>query len=252
MEEKKIVKKKIIKINLKKINNLMEYSDGEINDFSYDLAIQYDKRNYCQYYFSLLKTKHDFLYTFFYNNDHNSKIIKIDLFFIGFTMNYTVNALFFDDDTMHNIYENKGSFDILSELPKIIYSSLISMIIDYPLKYFALPNDDIIEFKRDKEKDNIKKSRLNLIKKLRIKFIIYIILSYIFLILYWYYISMFGAIYKNTQIHLLSDTLLSFGLSLISPFIIYLAPGIFRIPALSAPNKNRKCLYKFSKILQIF
>ncbi len=63
---------------------------------------------------------------------------------------------------------------------------------------------------------------------------------------------MFCAIYKNTQIHLLSDTLLSFGLSLISPFIIYLAPGIFRIPALSAPNKNRKCLYKFSKILQIF
>ena len=121
-EEKKIVekkKKKIIKINLKKINNLMEYSDDEINDFSYELAIQYDKRNYCEYYFSLLKTKHDFLYTFFYNNDHNSKIIKIDLFFIGFTMNYTVNALFFDDDTMHNIYENKGSFDIYLNYQKL-------------------------------------------------------------------------------------------------------------------------------------
>ena len=60
---------------------------------------------------------------------------------------------------------------------------------------------------------------------------------------------MFGAIYKNTQYHLLKDTLISFGLSLIYPLGIYLLPGIFRIPALS--NKN-KCLYKFSKILQIF
>ena len=60
---------------------------------------------------------------------------------------------------------------------------------------------------------------------------------------------MFGAIYKNTQMHLLNDTLLSYGLSLIIPFVIYLFPGLFRIPALS--NK-KKCLYSFSKLLQSF
>ena len=63
---------------------------------------------------------------------------------------------------------------------------------------------------------------------------------------------MFGAIYRNTQIHLLKDTLVSFGLSLIYPFCIYLIPGFFRIPALSDPKKKNECLYKFSKILQIF
>ena len=63
---------------------------------------------------------------------------------------------------------------------------------------------------------------------------------------------MFGAIYMNTQYHLLKDTLMSFTLSLFYPFIINLLPGIFRIPSLSGPKNKKICLYKFSKVLQIF
>ena len=62
---------------------------------------------------------------------------------------------------------------------------------------------------------------------------------------------MFCVIYKNTQIHLLKDTIMSFGLSLLFPFGFYLLPGFFRIPSLSNPNNKRKCLYNFSKILQL-
>ena len=62
---------------------------------------------------------------------------------------------------------------------------------------------------------------------------------------------MFGAIYKNTQIHLLKDTLISFDLSLIYPFGIYLLPGIFRIIALSNRKNKSECLYNFSKLLQM-
>jgi len=62
---------------------------------------------------------------------------------------------------------------------------------------------------------------------------------------------MFGAVYRNTQIHLLKDTLMGFGISLISPFVIYLFPGIFRIPALAAHQKDKKCLYNFSKLFTI-
>ena len=91
-----------------------------------------------------------------------------------------------------------------------------------------------------------------LIRTLNIKFIIFFIISFIFLLFFWYYISMFGAIYMNTQFHLLKDTLMSFGLSLIYPFIINLLPGIFRIPSLSEPNKQRKYLYKLSKMILTF
>ena len=60
---------------------------------------------------------------------------------------------------------------------------------------------------------------------------------------------MFGAIYKNTQIHLLKDTLMSFLLSLFFPFVLYLFPGFMRIPALAY---KKACLYKVSKFIEWF
>ena len=62
---------------------------------------------------------------------------------------------------------------------------------------------------------------------------------------------MFCAVYKNTQIQVIEDTLMSYGLSLLYPFGIYLLPGIFRIPSLSNSKCKKKCLYKFSKLLQM-
>ena len=62
---------------------------------------------------------------------------------------------------------------------------------------------------------------------------------------------MFCAIYKNTQIHLIKDTLISFGISLFSPFVFYLFPGFFRIPALSNKNNKRQCLYNISLFIQM-
>ena len=156
----KIIQKKI---NNKEIINKFNYIDEEINEFSYYLAIQYDKRNYCQYYTSLIKTKHSLIFAFFNNNDYNSQIFKIDLFFIGFTIDYTVNALFFNDDTMHKIYQNKGKFDFESQILIIIYSTLISMVLNTPLNFLSLSNDSIINFKQNNNKT------FTLIRKLILK-----------------------------------------------------------------------------------
>ena len=126
------------------------------------------------------------------------------------------------------------------------------------LQLLAFSEDGILEFKNNKNVSDVNERKIMLINKLVIKFILFFIISSIFLLKFWYYISMFCNIYENTQIHLLNDTLISFGLSLLYPFGIYLLPGIFRIHALSEGKKNDnkngkgKYLYKFSKFLQIF
>ena len=234
-----------------KIKNIMKYINEETNRLSYNLALIYDKRSYCQYYISLLKAKHNLIFAFCNNNDYNLKIIKIDLFFIGFAIEYIVNALFFNDDTMHNIYENKGKYDLEAQISIVVYSSLISMLLNSLLSLLALSNDAVINFKQNKSKINLMKRGENLKAKLIIKFIFYYISSSLLLAFFWYYISMFGVIYRNTQMHLLKDTLMSFCLSLLIPFGIYLLPGFFRIPALSNKKNKRECLYNFSKILQL-
>ena len=124
------------------------------------------------------------------------------------------------------------------------------MVINKILRLLALSNDAVIEFKEDKNKHGVEKRKDELIKNLNIKFILYFILSLLFLLFFWYYLAMFGAIYRNTQINLIEDTLISFGLSNIYPFFIYLLPGIFRIIALSNPKKKRELIYNFSKLLQ--
>ena len=247
------------KININNINfrinkndkgNMENFIDEEINGFSYILSLKIDKRTFCQYYLSLLKTQHSLLCALFNINDYNSRIIKFNLFIIGFTIEYTINALFYNDDTMHKIYQNKGLFDLETQLPIALYSTVISTILNYPLNFLALSNDAIINFKQDNSKINIKIKAKNLKKMLFIKFSLYFIISFLFLLFFWYYLSIFCVIYKNTQIHLLKDTLMSIGFSLVFPFGIYLLPGIMRIPSLSAKNKKRECLYNFSKILQ--
>ena len=231
----------------------MDYIDEEINELSYDLAIQYDKMNFCQYYISLIKTKHILIFALFNNNDYNSKIIKINLFFIVFTIDYIVNAFFYNDDTMHKIYQSKGKFDFEYQLPIIVYSNLISMILNLPLNYLSLTNDAIINFKQNKSIINEMVKRAKYLEnKLTFKFVLYFVIGFLFLSFFWYYISMFCVIYRNTQIHLLKDTLFSFSLSLIFPFGYYFLPGFFRIPALSNQKNKRKCLYNFSKFLQKF
>ena len=234
---------KIIRVSKK----IMKFDDEELNNLSYKLALIYDKRTYTQYYMSLLRTKHIIFFSFFNNNDYNSKIIKIDLFFIGFILDCTVNALFFNDETMHKIYEDKGTFNFVYQLPQIIYSYLISYILNILLNLLAISEDDIINFKQIKT--NIRGKDLK--RKSFIKFISFISLGFILLFCFGYYLSMFCTIYTNTQIHLIKDTLISFGISLVSPIIIYIFPGLFRIPSLSNPNKKSKYLFIISKIIQM-
>ena len=224
------------------------YNDYEINTLTYKKALKNDKRTYIKYYFSLLRKKQILLFTFYINNDYNSKNIKICLFLFSFALYYAVNALFFNDSTMHKIYIDEDKYNFIYQIPNILYSILISSIIDKIIKYFSLTETYIIEIKNNKEKEK----NINIKKRLIIKFIIFFILDFLFLILFWYYISCFCAIYKNTQFHLIKDTLIGFGLSLLYPFIFCLLPGVFRIPSLRASKQDKECLYKISIIIQDF
>ena len=245
---KKNKKEEIVVTQSKEI---LDYNDEELNNLSYNLALKLDKRTYLDYYLSLIKTKNIFIFSFCYNKDYNSKIIKINLFFMNFMINYTINALFFNDETMHKIYVDEGSFDFIYQLPQIIYSNLISAGLSIPLEFFALTESDIIELKRTKQKPNLNK-RVNKLKRvINTKNIFYFIISFIFLCCFWYYLCMFCAVYRNTQYHLIKDTLMSFGLSFINPFFIYLIPGIFRIASLSNIKNKRKYLYKLSQVFQM-
>ena len=240
---------------MKKENNnkieAKDLNDEEINNLEYQQAILIDKRNYFQYYYSLLKKKHLILFIFLPSNDYNLVPIKFILFLISFSMYLTINGFFFTDDTMNKIYVDNGAFNFIYQLPQILYSTVVSAVINMILKKLSLSEKQILQIKQEKElKISIEKSK-KIQNCLKIRFIIFLILSSILMLFFWYFITCFCAVYENTQTILLKDTLVSFALSMVYPFGLNLLPGFFRIPALRAPNKNKKCLYKISTYVAI-
>ena len=243
--------RKKIKLNYlkKKYQKFIFYSDYELNGLSYTEALKIDGRTYPQYYFSVLRMKYILAFTFFANNDYNSKSMKISLFLFIFSLYFTINCLFFRDSTTHKIYVDKGNFNFIYQIPQILYSSLISNAINSIVSYLSLSEKSIIDLKKDAFITS-KKVR-NLINFLKVKFVLFFIIEFSLLLLFWYYLSCFCTVYKNTQIHLIKDTLISFGLSLLYPLLLYLIPGIFRIPSLRAKRGNSTYLYKISKVFQL-
>ena len=242
--------------NIHKHNNInnniiLDYNDYELNRLSYEDALKFDKRTFFQYYFSLIKIKKLLFFTFYPNNDYNSKLIKLSLFFFSFSLFYAIDALFFNDSTMNKIYEDNGVFNFIYQIPLILYSTIISSLIRTIITILSLTETKILEIKDEKSfKLSIKKMK-NTLKCLTIKFILFFILDFIFLILFWYYLSCFCVVYKNTQVYLIKNTLISFSTSLLYPFGIYIIPVLFRIPSLKAPKKDKEILYKISKLLQM-
>ena len=90
------------------------------------------------------------------------------------------------------------------------------------------------------------------LKNIKMKFVLFYVLSFIFLILFWYYLSCFCVVYKNTQTYLIKNTLISFCSSLLYPFFLLLIPGTLRIPSLHKKEKKYKYMFEISKVVLIF
>ena len=230
---------------------IKDLNDEEINNLEYEEAIIIDKRTYFQYYYSLLKKKNLILFAFLPSNDYNLSVIKISLLLLSFSLCFTINGFFFSDETMNKINEDKGAYEIIFQIPQILYSTVISAVINMILKTLSLSEKQILSIKMEKDYLIAQKKSNSIKSCLKIKLAIFFILSFILMLFFWYFISCFCAVYKNTQMILINDTLISFALSMLYPFGLNLLPGMFRIPALRAIKKDKKCLYKAGSLVAL-
>ena len=237
--------------DLMPIYRMEDLTDLEINNLSYEKALILDKRTYFQYYFSLLKKKQLILFIFYPNKDYNLLTAKISLLILSFSLYFTINGFFFTDATMNKINEDHGVYNFFFQIPQLIYSTLISSVINFILRLLSLTERQILTIKQERDLLNLQQNSNRIIKCLKIKLAIFFILSFLFMLFFWYFISCFCAVYKNTQIILIIDTLISFALSMIYPFVLNLFPGFLRIYTLKMNTKDRKCLYILSGYISL-
>ena len=180
---------------------VIKLTTSEINNYTYEQALIKDKRTFLEYYFSLLKINHLLLFIF-NKEDYNSSVIKFSIFFFNIATYITVNSLFFNDSTMHKIYTDGGSYNFVYQLPQIIYSTIISGALNWIIKILGLSEKNILNFKKENSViDNANQKFNKLITVLKIKFALFYFCVFSLLSLFWYYVTCFCGIYRNTQIH---------------------------------------------------
>ena len=239
----------------KKIESIYEkihhkFKDFELNLICFKLALQYDKRTFCQYYSSLFIYNNIILFSFYPINDYNLKIIKISIFFLSFDIYFLINTLFFNNSTIHQIYKDGGTYNLSYFMPKIIISFFISYYIITIVKYFSISQPNLLEIKNEEDYVNAQNKGNKIKKCLVTKYILFFLLSFIFLGFFWYYLSSFCAVFKNSQILVIKNTVFSFSISLIYPLIFNIITCIIRLSSLKDNTSFNSCAYKASQIIQ--
>ena len=255
--DKKGKKEKIMKNNINFKNKILkskekfdeyEYTDNELNYLTYFEATYKDNRSFFQIYFSLIKTKQIIFFAFSCKNDFNPRTMKLSFMLSIFALFLTSNTFFINDSVLHNLFISNGKIRVLSDISKIGFSFLISVTIKNLLLLISFPEMDIAKIKNQKNYQTMQKSINMVITKCYLFFFVNIII----LSLIWIYIASFFMIFRNTQMYVIKNTLISFGLSMVVPFILYIIPAFIRIISVKGDNSQcGYCFYLLAIILQV-
>ena len=218
-------------VNLKeekdKTKENRKFDTFELNQLKYEEATKQDKRSFIQTYCDILCREHKIIFTFLICNDYNLIYIKIARFIFLIATDIAMNVFFFSDDSMHKIFLNYGKYNFIQQIPQILYSTIISQLLEVFICYLSLTDKHIYEIK-NLTCSNKKLEIVNILKCIKLKLIYFFCFTFIFLGFYWYIVSAFCAVYQKTQIIFLNDSLFSFLSSLLYPFVLYLFPSALR------------------------
>ena len=138
---------------------------------------------------------------------------------------------------MHKLFLNYGKYDFIQQIPQITYSTIISLLIEVFLCYLSLTDKYFYLIKSCLIKENLNEIR-KIIRCMKLKLIIFFIFIFIFFVIYWYIISVFCGVYRNTQITFIKDSSLSFSICLIYPLVLYFLSASLRYCSLRNKEKD--------------
>ena len=140
--------------------------------------------------------------------------IKFARLIMIISTNIALNFFFCFDDLIHDIYINNGQYIFIDHLPQIIYSVIVSIIIEKILANLSMTDKAVYQIKILKQDKNKKNQIQNIIKSIKLKLYMFFLISLILVIFYFYTVSTFCATYENTQLVILKDAITTISASL--------------------------------------
>ena len=137
------------------LTKLGKLDNFELNNLEYEDALILDQRNFWQIYWSLLKRENILLFTFYFHNDYNLYYVKNARFIFLLATDMAMNVFFFADETMNKLYLSYGEYDFVQQIPQIVYSKLISIILETFVCYLSLTDKHYYQIKALTKSDKV-------------------------------------------------------------------------------------------------
>jgi hypothetical protein len=187
--------------------NNMTYRD--IIALNTELLLEHDDRSYLIYLWDLVKTKHS-LISLFIPSILKSNSVNFILLCIGISLNFGLNAFFYNDEFIEQRNfaagsENTTSFSytVQHELSKSIFSFIIGAIPMMVIRFIAKPslksqrivNEYVMSRNKPYIKQGARKYCISMLPRNTIALGLGIILH----LICWYYVTAFCAVYVNSS-----------------------------------------------------
>ena len=186
-------------------DNIEEYMKTEIDDMDYYTAVKKDNRKFCDYFCDKLKNNQIILNTFYIKDPLRPKTIKIILLVLNIILYLFINALFFNENYVSEIFNSKKEEKFFTFIPRsynrFIYTPLVGGIVNYIIDCFFIEEKKIKGIFR-REKNNmitLNYEIIKAIKMIKIRYALFIVSTFIISIFVQYYIFCFNNIYPHMK-----------------------------------------------------
>ena len=115
-------------------DNEYDFTDDDLDNLALEDAKNIDKRTFCYFYWNQIKDKEDVINMIFNSSNLESYQIRVIIFLFGMSLYFFINALFFIESYIANIFLRKGKYSFMevleNEFKRCLYSQIITFIID--------------------------------------------------------------------------------------------------------------------------
>ena len=194
----------LINKNIYLEKDLMKYIKTSPNEMEFYEIIKYDKRKFCEYYWDLIKRNQIIIKTFIFKEETVPRELKIIFFIIYIEWFFIISIFYFSTDYISMLYyneRNKNFEDYIFESIDFLTVSVILISIFWYIMEFFFYNKKYIRHTMKKRSDDEKKLKQKIIlivKRIKVKYIIFIIISFIISTCSWYFVFCFNNIYPNS------------------------------------------------------
>ena len=251
----------LININL---NNIKDYHPKNsyhiLNNYTFEEAVEYDMRSVCAIFYIFLLSKDPLCHAFLFKSPLELFPLRFCLLIFIISSDLALNAFFYLDDKISKKYKyakNLFLFTFSNNLTIILLSTFIGFLFMTLFTNLSNSTNNIIDLFR-KEEEKIKKNKKykvtdkrkkklyeeinRILKKYKIKVIIFISIEFLLMLFFWYYVTAFCHVYSNTQLSWLLDSFLSILSRVV--IILFLCIGFAKLYRM-AVESNIHCIYKF-------